>query len=161
MIALIYIMDILELNKRIKSIDKLLLMQQTIEMNEKEIIDLNRQQLSKGIDATGGKIKPKYKRDKKGDVSRYARKKAQMNPTPGLETPDLKLSENLYSEMDLVVGIPNDKAYSITSYVDYLKYLIPKYGDVFNLTKENVEKLKKKITNDYLKLWVKKAGLSS
>ena len=136
-------------------------MQQAVEMNEKQILALNKKQLLQGIDATGAKIKPKYKRDKKGDVSRYAHKKAQMNPTPGLETPDLRFSGEMYREMDLVAGIPNDKEYTITSYVDYLKYLIPKYGDVFNLTKENVEKLKKKITNDYLKLWAKKAGLSS
>ena len=136
-------------------------MQQAVEMNEKQILALNKKQLLQGIDSTGAKIKPKYKKDKKGDVSRYARKKAKMNPVPGLETPDLRLSGEMYREMDLVVGIPNDREYTITSYVDYLKYLIPKYGDVFNLTKENTDKLMEKITNDFLKLWLKEAGLSN
>lgn len=55
-------------------------------VHEKEIADLNRQQLyEKGEDSTGRKLK-KYKRP------RYARVKHEMNPKPGYGNPDFFLT---------------------------------------------------------------------
>jgi len=146
-------LTILEINKRIRSIDIEALMIKAVEINKDAIIKLNKGQLLKGLNAKGQKITPKYKRDKDGNISKYAIKKNIQNAAPGLETPDLFLSGLMFSEMDLITGIPSDKEYSITSFVEYLKFLIPKYGDVFNLTKESLKEAKILVTNTYKVLW--------
>lgn len=55
-----------------------------------DLADENRKQLYAGFDKNGKKITPKYRRYK------YAAAKYEMNPLPGLGTPDLKVTGAFY-----------------------------------------------------------------
>jgi len=152
---------IVELNERVKGINKNALLIEAVEINKEKLIKLNQQQLLQGLDATGKKIQPKYVKNAKGNISRYAIKKNQQNSAPGLETPDLNLTGFLFSEMDIAIGVPNDKEYTITSFASYAKYLFKNsgfqnYGDVFNLMSDSQKKAIILVTNTFNKLWKQK-----
>lgn len=92
------------------------------------ILDYNRDRLYKGENAQGQKIRPNYSRVK------YARAKNQMNPLPGLGTPDLKVTGRFYAEFYLTA---NNGKFEIFSSDEKAKVLKAKYGDIFGLTVED------------------------
>jgi hypothetical protein len=78
-------------------------------------------QMDKGELSTGYKIAPTYGSDY------YAGIKNKLNPTPGYGTPDIRLTGDLYNEIDITA---NEDEYDIESNVPYAKSpSILKYGD--------------------------------
>lgn len=80
-------------------------------------------QLDKGELSTGSKITPSYA------SNYYANKKAALNATPGIGTPDLRVTGRYYSgigvavkgaEYDVESNVPYAQADSITQYGDNL-----------------------------------------
>lgn len=132
-------MDIFQLDKKFQAIDIDMEMAEVLESESDTILNLNKEQLKSGLNSKAKKITPKYK------SPYYSRKKNRMNPTAGYGTPDIELSGELKKEMDLVVGVPNDKSYSIVSYVNYAKYIVAAYEYIFGLTPRNTEKVR--VTN--------------
>lgn len=113
------------------------------------ITDLNKGQLIQGLTPKGQKLKPKYSRVK------YARAKNQLNPLPGLGTPDLKLKGDFYSEFYLTA---KNKEFTLHSSDFKTEFLIPKYGqeNIFGLTVENNKIVNYEILLPRLLEWVLK-----
>lgn len=107
-----------------------------IEITETAYLDAQRQQLYNGLDGNGLPL-PSY------HSSKYARAKADMNPLPGLGTPDYKLTGALYSNMyvDFIGDLVQTK-----SNVSYFGDLTARGGDPFTLN----ENSKEKYSNDNL-----------
>lgn len=95
--------------------------EKSINDNKKDIIQAQQDQLSAGIRGDGKKIKPDYSPS-------TAKKK-------GFKTPNLFDTGDMYKGLDITVGIPNDKSYSITSDVDYFPKLNEQYDKAFDLYK--------------------------
>lgn len=99
------------------------------------VIELNtNEQLFKGIDSKGQKLKPKYSR------VRYARAKNTVNPLPGYGTPDLKLTGDFYR--DFYLKAEPERKFSLFSSDEKAPKLQEKYGeDIFGLTADNEHKI--------------------
>ena len=110
------------------------LMRSTIDDNKKKILDAQREQLSEKKRGDRRLIIPKYTRA-------YADKK-------GFKNPDLKASGDLYANLDLQIGVPNDKEYSIYSDVDYFAYVNERYDKAFELHRPG--KKVPEINNEFL-----------
>lgn len=115
-----------------------------VEKYKKLIVDRQKEQLLFGEGNDGKKIKPKYASDK------YAQKKSQQNSLAGNGTPDLYASGDMFNDMDLLVGVPNDNSYSIFSDVSYFNALDDKYKTAFGLNAKSI-KMIPEINNDTLK----------
>lgn len=102
-----------------------------IETTETAYLDAQRQQLYNGLDGNGLPL-PSYHSPK------YARAKADMNPLPGLGTPDYKFTGALYANMyiDFIGDLVQTK-----SNVDYFGDLTARGGDPFTLNEASKEKL--------------------
>ncbi|HEX5150058.1 MAG TPA: hypothetical protein VFW07_01350 [Parafilimonas sp.] len=110
------------------------LINNTIEETKNSLTDDIKAQLYAGTDATGNKITPRYRN------VRYAKKKAFLNPRPGLFTPDLKLTGALYKGLFALVYEEN---LLFSSNVDYAGLLEKKYGiKIFEPNRSNL--------NDYI-----------
>jgi hypothetical protein len=110
-----------------------------IEKNKKKILDAQREQLSEGKRGDGKNITPIYS-------DAYAKKK-------GFKTPDLKLSGDMYKQMDIIVGVPNDSEYTIFSDVEYFPKLNERYDKAFELNKPS--KKVPEVNNDILEAYHK------
>lgn len=103
-----------------------------------------RGQLHYGEDGTGYQISPKYKSEG------YALQKEELNPVPGLGTPDLFVTGDFYNSLEEVV---NKSAYSFT--IDGTDEKAPKlelkYGDeIYALNDQNKEYYSNEILKPYL-----------
>lgn len=83
-------MTIRGLYNKVKKFDTQKAIDNAFESTVDELADQNKKQLFEGYDKTGEKIKRKYRSNK------YARVKNEMNPLPGLGTPDLKVTGSFY-----------------------------------------------------------------
>ena len=111
-----------------------LLAVQAIEENESDIVERNQEQLSRGTDNSGKKIKPKYK------SKAYSKRKNKLNSAAGFGTPDLKVTGDLYSEIGITIeGQGMDTDVITTSFNEKMKYpSIQQYlPNVFGLNKKN------------------------
>lgn len=126
-------MTISELQKNVQKINIQKMFEQIIEEKEKEILEINKDQLEKGKNIKNQKIKPKYKNEP------YAKKKQKLNPKAGFGTPDLKLSGEFQNLMFLK---KKGKKYIPESKAKHFKYL-KKYKDVLGWSDKG-----EKIRND-------------
>lgn len=107
--------------RKLEAINVASIVVESVEDTEKDFIEANTTgQLLFGIDKNDQRITPGYK------SKYYAKKKALINPLPGLGTPDLKVSGNFYDKMRIKVNRENIE---ISSGVDYAKRLEENYGD--------------------------------
>lgn len=116
-----------------------------IRSDETQLLDLNRLQLSVGLDSDNRYLTPAYR---SGAYSLYKARKGSQSP---FGTPDLKDTGSFYR--GLYIG---DK-FTIQSTVSYAKDLEDKYGgSIYGLSKEDIElyiqtsfihKLKQRISN--------------
>lgn len=94
-----------------------------------EIIELNKSQLSYGIDSKGNKLEPEYRNPY------YSKKKFSMNSNAGFGTPDLKFTGRFYYGFDVVVGY---RHFEVDSSNSKTASLVKKYGKfIFGLTQQN------------------------
>ena len=137
---------VIKQGKNFKSLNKIDLLTDSVNNNDKTIIKSQQDQMFSGKDNANRKIKPKYKSEK------YSEYKNKENPLPGKGIPDLKLSGDMYNSMFLEVS---DNEYTIGSDVDYFDALKEKYGTAFGLSKQTIKKTPE-VNNEYLKLVHKK-----
>jgi hypothetical protein len=133
--------------KNLKKINAIKLLHKSIDNNKKAIADGQREQLKFGLDSEGKKIKPDYHDDV------YADKKSNMNSLPGFGTPDLNLTGEMYKNIDVLAGVPNDKEYTIFSDVEYFPFLNERYDTAFGLSKKNIKNNIPQVNNDFLKMF--------
>ncbi len=120
-----------DLLERLQSLNLRELLADSIEETAPEYVELNTQQLFKGLDGMGQSIRPLYR------SAKYARVKNQSNPLPGYGTPDLKLTGAFYQGYELKVE--GDELVK-DSDVDYADQLFEKYGnEIGQLDEENHE----------------------
>ena len=114
---------------------------QSIESNDDDIVQLNRDQMLAGKYKTGKKIKPKYS-------SRYAQRK-------GFSTPNLKLKGDFQRDMFLTVDENNDSII-ITSDDEKTPHLVNRYTtDVFGIPKNKYKQAQGWTFAALAKLWNK------
>lgn len=121
--------------RNINKINIAAIVEKSINDNKNDIIKAQQEQLKTGTRGDGKKITPKYSK------STEKRK--------GFKTPNLFDTGDMYAGMDLIVGVPNDKEYSIFSDVDYFPKLNEKYDKAFDLFK--ADKKVPSVNNDILK----------
>jgi hypothetical protein len=128
---------------KIKSLDLLRLKEEAVLTNKKVIIKLNQSQLHFGRTIKDEYIFPSYS-------SAYLKRKMRMSsyiaPTG---TPDLYVTGEFYSEMDVIV---ENGQYEIISFDRKSEWLVPKYNDIFGLDEENINKAQINVTNSFLEL---------
>jgi hypothetical protein len=133
--------------KQVKNFEKLnanAILADNIDKYKKVIVDRQKEQLLFGEGEDGKKIKPKYKSDK------YAQRKNQQNSLAGKGNPDLFASGDMFRELDLLVGVPNDNSYSFYSDVSYFNDLQDKYKTAFGLNAKSM-KMIPQVNNGTLK----------
>lgn len=113
---------------RLLSIDMKALASESIDKTRDDIKEIQQEQLLSGLNAKGEKI-GKYRSNK------YARVKNQMNPRPGLGTPDLKVTGDFHR--GIFVDARTD-TYVIESGDDKNADLQDKYGkEILGLNKDS------------------------
>jgi hypothetical protein len=122
-----------ELANRMFNIDLMELASQAVEVNEKVLTDLNRDQMLHGLTAAGAKIKP----DLASDL--YADAKKDSGGEAPFGTPDLFLTGSFQEEMQMDI---DSRSYSFFSTDDKATKLNLKYKNIFGLTAKNKEKAK-------------------
>lgn len=123
--------------KNIKNLRLTDIATKAIEDNKNDIIKAQQEQLQEGKRGDGKKIKPDYSPFTAGKK--------------GFKTPNLFDSGDMYNQMDVIVGIPNDSEYSLISDVDYFPKLNEKYDKAFDLYKPYAKV--PSINNEFLKLY--------
>ena len=135
-------MDSDEFIRHIQQIDVEAEAQKVLKQHTKNAADLNRDQLKKGFDANGERLKP-YKN------ARYASYKNTKNPLPGLGNPDLILSgsftKSIYSEVtdtDIVLKATDRKTADLVdkysdSILDISQESVSTFTDIIRSTFEN------------------------
>lgn len=95
---------------------------------KEEMAKLNVEQLAEGQDSEGKKLSPKYRNRS------YARKKNQMNLTPGFGNPDLILTGAFTEKLSVAVS---GQSFSFSSGDSKRPDLVSKYGDnIFGLNEK-------------------------
>lgn len=143
--------DFDEVYERIQAIDLDVLQAEALESVSDKALMFQKQQLLRGETSKKGRIIPSYA------SLPFAKQKHKQNSAPGLWTPDLFKSGDMFNELDLVIGIPNDKSYSFISYVPYFNKLLKKYKFAFGLQKDSIEKTD--ATGKLIELYNKAIGL--
>lgn len=109
---------------KFKSLDTDKIIMDSFNDTHKSFEDRQRDQLSKGYTNDGKKISPKYRSRK------YAHAKNEMNPIPGLGTPDLRLTGAFYAGIDMDTG---KNSLDIISKDEKGPELEHKYKNIFGL----------------------------
>lgn len=110
---------------RFKKLDTDSLLTESFSETLPQLVEINKKQLYAGYGNTGKKISKKYKRAK------YARVKHEMNPTPGLGTPDIFVTGEYYSELKgTMIG---DDIAELHSTDEKAQFLEQKYDDILGL----------------------------
>jgi len=136
-------MKLRELYNKIMSVDIQALKEEAIQAHGDDIVRLNQSQLHVGRTSKGMYISPSYS---KGYLKRKQKLNSYVAPSG---VPDLYLHGGFYSEMETIV---ESGEYDIISWDEKSKWLLPRYDDIFGLTKENIEVAKVLCTNTFIKL---------
>jgi hypothetical protein len=104
---------------------------------------LNQQQLSSGLDLSGGKISKEYASD------RYAGFKNRLNTLPGFGTPDLKIVKKGGLHDDIIFDKVGGKYQMWNNSILATYPSITQYGDVWGLTKKNKKRFRNKNDKDF------------
>lgn len=137
-------MNIRKYRSKLAALDIDYLKEQAVAENEQLIIRLNRKQLDAGLTSEGNLIEPEYQYGYaifKKNLSSY---KAPFG------TPDLELTGAF--KRGFAIEYPGDGEYEVFSKDVKNDELTAKYDDIFGLTKESIEIVKKKVTKSFLKL---------
>lgn len=124
---------IFALNDRIQAVNIRATIVKSVDETKYAPPSIIRSQLHYGEDGTGHQISPKYKSEG------YAISKEDLNPVPGLGTPDLFLKGDFTNNIEEVV---NQSSYSFT--LDSTDYKAPKleleYGpQIYDMNQQNKE----------------------
>ena len=123
-------MNIFELRDRIREINPVGIAETIVYGSQDMIVELNREQMERGKDATGDDIAPTYRSDA------YAELKQRMNSQPEFGTPDLQLTGDFYREMYFDTGAMNPYGSNPKT-----ASLVKKYGKwIFGLNEESLQK---------------------
>lgn len=124
-----------------------------IEEHTADYLVLQKDQLLRGLNSSGGNIKPQY-----ADPY-YARKKNRMNSLPGLNNPDLKLTGARNEAM--TVKLEGKEALKLDSDVEYNKYLEEQYGpgQIWSLTHENMGVFRREVRGSMQTIITNETGL--
>lgn len=117
-------MTMQELLRRAEKLDTDKVINEAFDESTEDFAEKNREQLFTGQTKAGGKITYKYRNNK------YARVKNQMNPIPGLGTPDLKVTGSFYRGIRADVS---GDVIQVQSTDEKGKDLEAKYADIFGL----------------------------
>jgi hypothetical protein len=117
-------MTIVSLSEKFNQIDTDKIIQESLVETTPQFETSQKDQLYHGKTKTGAPIRPRYRNPK------YAAGKAAINPLPGLGVPDLKLTGDFYSGIDVEVG--ND-VFDIISEDEKGPALENKYPNIFGL----------------------------
>src|SRR5579862_6482787 len=104
----------------LERLDIAAIVQEALEEKKQEYIRLNLEQLYEGLGSDGQKLTPKYRSNK------YARVKNEMNPAPGLGTPDFYVTGQLY---DNTFADVDSGGLEIDSRMDYTPKLEERWGE--------------------------------
>jgi hypothetical protein len=109
------------------------------QQNQETISELNREQLTKGLNKEGEKLRKYYDKG-------YAEMKEGMNPIPGYGNPDLKLTGDFYDSFETIA---DREDITITATDEKTSMLIEKYnksgGDIFGLSSESIDVVREDI----------------
>ncbi len=140
-----------ELAERVKRIDMEKLKAEAVRRNADAIAELNRDQLRRGLTASGDFIRPPYRSFTYADL-----KKASGSLAP-FGTPDLKYTGSFHQDMETRV---DSRTFNVMSTDDKADELQRKYGsDIFGLTEENKEKARAMTTRTLSEEYRKLTGL--
>lgn len=146
-------MTVLELDKKLKAVNKDLLKTQAAEENKEYLADLNKIQLTEGKTTKNTAIKPSYS-------PKYAAFKQSLGTLAPFGTPDLKLSGAFHKGIEYVAEGNQYYAISQDEKTRFLVAPVGRYDNILGLSKENQQKATIKVTKSFVKLWKKSIGLS-
>jgi hypothetical protein len=127
---------------KIKSLELQKAKEDAVVANKDVIIKLNQGQLHLGRTFKDDNIEPKY-----SDL--YLKRKLKMSSyIAEVGTPDLYVTGQFYSEMDVIV---ENGEYIITSFDEKMKWLT-KYDDIFGVNEDNLKQAQIPVTNTFLEL---------
>jgi hypothetical protein len=127
---------------KIKSLELQKAKEDAVVANKDVIIKLNQGQLHLGRTFKDDNIEPKY-----SDL--YLKRKLKMSSyIAEVGTPDIYVTGQFYSEMDIIV---ENGEYIITSFDEKMKWLT-KYDDIFGVNGDNLKQAQIPITNTFLEL---------
>lgn len=122
---------IFALNDRIQAVNIRATIVKSVDETKYAPVAFVRGQLHYGEDKTGHQIAPKYKSEG------YAIAKEELNPVPGLGTPDLFVTGDFYNGIQEVVNATG-YSFTIESNDEKAPKLELKYGeDIYGLNEEN------------------------
>ena len=126
-------MTIVEARDNLMTINPVGMVQDIVISDDYLIIEMQKDQMMFGMDATGEDIAPSYETDS------YAEMKQQMNSRPEVYTPDLRLTGDFYSGFYL-----DYDTLTVTSSDDKTSFLIGKYGkSIFGLNEETMKRYRR------------------
>jgi hypothetical protein len=130
--------NLVELNKRLVGIELGMILDSAVKDLTSEIVELNtRDQLWKGIDSTGKPLPTPYS-------TAYEKKKRRMGVPTNVR--NLFLTGEFYSDFKLEIA---SEYYRLFSSAEHQKWLVHHYGgDIYGLTPESREKLKKDLVKE-------------
>lgn len=121
---------------------------EVIKDNEKEVIKLNVDQLFKGINNDGSKIKPPYR------PSTIKRKKKKGQPFNRVTTRD---EGDFHKSIFISYDNSEDGCFELSAEDFKSQYLVRKYGKkLYGLTEESINKLRSKINDQLIEAITKK-----
>lgn len=125
-------MELQAVYQKVLEVDKDRILDETISLLKRRIIELNQWQLSYGLNAKGGRFK-RYRN------KYYAAKKNRMNSRPGLGNPDLKLTGAFWSAFKIDIRARGADIYSTDPKAEGLD---DKYASIYGLTAESMSFLR-------------------
>lgn len=136
-------MTVREYYNKLRGVDLNFLKEEAVLQSKEEIINANREQLREGRSATGQMIRPTYS-------PAYLRRKSRMSSYRAPNgVPDLFLHGNFQGEMDVVV---ESGEFDIVSWDEKNAFLHTMYDDLFGLTAESIEKVRRVVTERFSRL---------
>jgi hypothetical protein len=130
-----------EYYNKIRSLGLKKLKEEAVIANKDAIVKLNQSQLHLGRTMKDDNIEPKYS-------EKYLKRKMRMSSYIAESgTPDLYVTGEFYSEMDVVV---ENGQYEIVSFDRKSEWLVPKYREIFGLSEESIIQAQIPVTNSFL-----------
>lgn len=124
------------LSRSFQKLDTNKAIQNGVEKSLPEMIKRNKVQMNRGKTKFDTKISPSYRRNK------YARIKNEMNPIPGLGTPDLYVTGDFQSKINMTL----EGNVIIQKSSDYkAEWLEPKYDDIYGLGGDLKQEFQKEV----------------
>jgi hypothetical protein len=129
------------------SIDVEEVKREAVKAHDDDIVKLNQSQLRSGMTFDDKNIKPRY-----SDIYLKRKKKLSSYIAP-TGTPDLFVTGQFYKEMETIV---RDNEYMIVNWDEKMKWLGVRYDNIFGLSKENIDKIRPKVTATFVNLFKKR-----